>query len=575
MYRYLRRLFDGVVEGKDFEEGARVVLEVLSTWVEEIDDLEPRLVYGAVHLRTQRGYNSLISRVGSQVDQEKAPVQSTQVWNWVQQYRKAILIDTRLQQLVIFEEEPRRLQLDEAADSDGRLTQSVLQYIDREVTHIVALPLVDIDGGLAAMVTLEYCGPRRTGEVYPSASTIEVITMALDIMAPHLLGRPFEPRRPFPTDDLLPVAGATMAPTLKLLQSFARHNETLLLSGETGTGKSRLARWCHHQSLRRDEPFEVLDLLTIPESMHMARLVGWKRGAFTGADQDVDGAITRAQGGTLFIDEIDKLSWETQAGLLHLLEDRTYRILGDPGGERQADVRFIVGTNVDLNQRVREGKFRRDLYYRINVLPVEIPPLEKRRDELGDWARYMFKACAGGDSNMRYRFGQGALKELEQQSWPGNLRQLNNVIRRANIIARTAAIPDGDVHLITREHVLQAMAMEGNTQTLRVTDLLEKAATAFVTLAMRASEEGEGADLELTDAFSGHVIRTAVDWSENKAEAFRLLNCQSLVAHKNHYRRYQRGLEDIDTLKNFEKNLGVQRRDKKKGTRVEAGEDHV
>ena len=157
--------------------------------------------------------------------------------------------------------------------------------------------------------------------------------------------------------------------------------------GPTGAGKSRLARWCHSRSQRKERPFEAVDLMTIPEDMQMAELFGWKRGAFTGAVSDHAGCIARAEGGTLFIDEIDKLSLKSQAGLLSFLETRDYRRLGDPASAQKADVRLIIGTNADLKKSVEAGEFREDLYYRINVLPVHLPPLADRADEIPAWGR--------------------------------------------------------------------------------------------------------------------------------------------------------------------------------------------
>src|SRR5262249_2358515 len=154
-------------------------------------------------------------------------------------------------------------------------------------------------------------------------------------------------------------------------------------------GKSRLARWCHAQSPRSSRPFETVRLLSVPEELQMAELMGWRRGAFTGAVRDTPGALARAAKGTLFIDAIDKPRPKAPAGVLGLRETRRYRPLGDNAGEQRADVRFIVSTNVDLHAAVRAGRFREDLYYRINVLPVRLPSLEERLDELPAWVEYM------------------------------------------------------------------------------------------------------------------------------------------------------------------------------------------
>src|SRR5262249_55915466 len=140
-------------------------------------------------------------------------------------------------------------------------------------------------------------------------------------------------------DDLLPVIGAATAKIVEVLRVFAQQEETLCITGPTGAGKSRLARWCHARSKRHTRPFEILDLLGVSEELQAGELFGWRKGAFTGAIHDPPGAVARAQGGTLFIDEIDKLTFKTQASLLRLLEERAYRPLGERAGDRRADVR--------------------------------------------------------------------------------------------------------------------------------------------------------------------------------------------------------------------------------------------
>ena len=183
-------------------------------------------------------------------------------------------------------------------------------------------------------------------------------------------------------------------------------------------------------------PFEMLDLSSLPEELQLAELFGWKKGAFTGAVRDNPGVIARAKGGTLFLDEIDNLSLRAQAGLLHVLEERSYRVLGDEGGERPADVRFIVGTNARLQDAVREKRFREDL-----VLPNQRPPREApgaprtaRRDHA--------VGAVHGEPVPREARARGARDSLAEgraalvaQAWPGNLRQLDNVVRRACAMA--------------------------------------------------------------------------------------------------------------------------------------------
>ena len=196
-------------------------------------------------------------------------------------------------------------------------------------------------GGAGIVVAARH---RRLGR---SASTFE--EAAALTLQPTLASTDAAPIPPTQVDALLPVVGASMAGVIEMLRVFAQQEEPILISGPTGAGKSRLARWCHEQSSSRPNAFEILDLSTVPEELQMAELFGWKKGAFTGAIRDNPGLIARARGGTLFIDEIDNLSPRAQAGLLHVLEDRTYRVLGDNGSEKPAEVRFIIGTNARLH----------------------------------------------------------------------------------------------------------------------------------------------------------------------------------------------------------------------------------
>src|SRR5262249_21320443 len=186
-----------------------------------------------------------------------------------------------------------------------------------------------------------------------------------------------------------------------------------------------------------------------------------KRGAFTGAVKDKPGAIARAAQGTLFIDEIDKLSLKAQAGLLHVVEERRYRPLGDEASERQADGRFIVGPHADLHAAVRAGRFREDLFFRINILPVRLPALSERLDELPGWAEYMLTRRhreSGGEGAAR--LAPEAVGRLLEAAWPGNLRQLDNIIRRAYALALAERGGAGGHLVLERRHAERAPAPE-------------------------------------------------------------------------------------------------------------------
>jgi DNA-binding NtrC family response regulator len=278
----------------------------------------------------------------------------------------------------------------------------------------------------------------------------------------------------------------------------------------------------------------------------MAELFGWKKGAFTGAVRDNPGAVTRARGGTLFIDEIDKLSLKAQAGLLHVLEERTYRTLGADGAERRADVRFIIGTNANLQACVKAGRFREDLYYRIKVLPISLPPLKDRQDEIARWAQYMAdrrhrERCPEG----QIRLTGAAERLLIDQPWPGNLRQLDNIVRRAYALALVDRGESAQALTLEVHHFQQALCYESDSVTQPLTEVLSTAAGAFVSAA-QAREPG-ALDLDLADSFRGLVLAVATR-RLGRDEAFRLFGRENLVKSRNHYRMLRREVERLEAL---------------------------
>jgi transcriptional regulator with PAS, ATPase and Fis domain len=264
--------------------------------------------------------------------------------------------------------------------------------------------------------------------------------------------------------------------------------------------------------------------------------------------------MARAKGGTLFLDEIDNLSPRAQAGLLHVLEERSYRVLGDEVGPRSADVRFIVGTNTHLQDAVREKRFREDLYYRINVLPVRLPALRDRPDEIPLWAHYMAnrhhaKRVAEG----RVSLGRGVEPLLLRHAWPGNLRQLDNIICRAYAMAIMAHADSPPLQVvIEEEHVRRAVAYDVSEDKSSLVDALVGAAAAFVNeVESRSGAAGTGAalDLDLADSFKGFVLGVATEkLGGNRDEAFRLLGREKLVASRNHHKVLKREIERVEAL---------------------------
>ncbi|GAA0558412.1 sigma-54-dependent transcriptional regulator [Chitinophaga japonensis] len=204
---------------------------------------------------------------------------------------------------------------------------------------------------------------------------------------------------------------------------------SVLLLGESGTGKERFAHAVHRLSARRNKPFVTVNCAALPVSLLESELFGHERGAFTGANQRRIGKFELAHGGTLFLDEIGELPLEAQVKLLRVLQEKEIERLG---GDRpiSVDVRVIAATNRNLEQEVAEQRFRLDLYYRLNVFPVELPPLRERKEDIGILANYFLRKFETSLGRKGLKMSSGALRLLEQYDWPGNIRELEHMIER-------------------------------------------------------------------------------------------------------------------------------------------------
>jgi DNA-binding NtrC family response regulator len=230
---------------------------------------------------------------------------------------------------------------------------------------------------------------------------------------------------------------------LKLMESVAaaaRSRATVLLQGESGTGKELLARAIHDQGDRREKPFVRINCAALPEGLIESTLFGHERGAFTGALKRSLGAFERANGGTLLLDEISEMRLDLQPKLLRVLQEREFDRLGG-AGPVNVDVRVIATTNRDLAADAVAGRFRQDLYYRLSVFPIMVPPLRDRRDDIPLLA-YRFAARAAADAGKSFHgFAPDALELLREHSWPGNVRELQHAVERAVILCTEATLP--------------------------------------------------------------------------------------------------------------------------------------
>ncbi len=223
---------------------------------------------------------------------------------------------------------------------------------------------------------------------------------------------------------------AAMDQVRKFIRTVGPSDETVAIFGDTGTGKDVVARHIHDASPRSEGPYVAMNAACVPRELFESELFGHKRGAFTGATEDRQGLFREAHGGTLFIDELGELPIEMQAKLLRALETRKVRPVGE-SGEVDVDVRIVAATNRDLWIEVQEGRFREDLYFRLQVFPIVIPPLKERREDIRPLTQHLLGRLGAASIEL----DDAGWKALEEYDWPGNVRELLNVLRRAALFA--------------------------------------------------------------------------------------------------------------------------------------------
>jgi DNA-binding NtrC family response regulator len=552
----VHRVVDKLARATSLEEAAEAVLGAALDVVDRtiVDSRfagSARVLRAMIHLRSDDGYVRLIrldaERRDACVIGDVDDLHSATAWRWIKKHDASVAVDVLLGHLsLIGGGAPISTGPPQLFDADG----SRIKLQSRAVTHLLAVPLRAPGRRIDGMLAIEADCQQAMGApfVWPACGPALATLAALG--TPYFEQLPVTRIQPTSPDELLPVIGAAMQKVIEMLRIFSRQEETILLGGPTGAGKSRLARWCHAQSLARERVFETLDLAAVPEELQMAELFGWKKGAFTSAGQTTPGAIARAENGTLFIDEVDKLSLKAQAGLLRVLEEKRYRPLGEGAGERVASVRFIVGTNADLLRLCQSGAFRSDLYYRINVLPVKIPPLHGRRDEIVAWATFMLRRRHGASgAHSEVVLAPAAAARLTAHDWPGNLRQLDNIVRRAYALSLGEHEVPPEPAVLRLEHVERALLHEGGDASGGAAPSLlahlERLAEAFVDDAERRKAQGKPSlDLDLTDALKGFVLEAAKrrggpDEREAIRSAFVLLGKEAKVTARNHGAAYK------------------------------------
>ena len=241
------------------------------------------------------------------------------------------------------------------------------------------------------------------------------------------------------------------------IRSAAPSSSRVLITGENGSGKEIVARTLHRHSLRADQPFIDVNCAAIPEELIESELFGHRKGAFTGAIDDRKGKFELADGGTLFLDEVGDMSLKTQAKVLRALQEQTFQRVG---GQQtiKVDVRVLAATNKDLEAEIATGNFRSDLYYRLNVIPIEVPPLRARGADIVLLAEHFLRRFAAEEAQPKKKLSPGGAAKLKAYHWPGNVRELRNVIERLAILLPGDTIEAEDIQLGTRAEAAPEIA---------------------------------------------------------------------------------------------------------------------
>ncbi|MBI5368557.1 MAG: sigma 54-interacting transcriptional regulator [Planctomycetes bacterium] len=373
---------------------------------------------------------------------------------------------------------PGGIRVREAGSRDVPISRSVLKYVLRERRGLISSdaasdPRFDGSKSLALdQVKSVLCAPlihkdRLQGAIYLDTRSVlknfgeedlsllmnisRQAAVAIDNVRAYTRTREevSQLRRRLLDDHAIIGESPQIREVLHRIEKVAGTNSTVLITGETGTGKELVAHAIHHESSRRNKAFVAVDCTAISETLLESELFGHEKGAFTGADRLKPGRFELANGGTIFLDEIGDMNMATQIKLLRVLEERAFTRVG---GVRlmNVDVRIVAATNQHLELRIKEGRFREDLYYRLAVVPIQLPPLRERRSDVPILAQHYLKKFAQENGRTQPELAGEVLAALAGYAWPGNIRELRNVMERALVLSETGTIGVDDLPLNLR-----------------------------------------------------------------------------------------------------------------------------
>ena len=309
-------------------------------------------------------------------------------------------------------------------------------------------------------------------------------------------------------------SSSKMQEIYKMIGQVAPSDVTMLLRGESGTGKELIARAIYHHSLRSNQPFLPVNCAAIPDTLLESELFGHEKGAFTGATSRRIGKLEQSQGGTIFLDEIGDMSLSTQAKLLRVLQEKSFERLG--GMETiKVDIRLIVATNKNLEEAISNGKFREDLYYRLNVVTITIPPLRERREDISELVSYFLKKFNRELKKGIAGITPSAMEKITSYGWPGNVRQLENILKRAMVLCQGEWILED--HLLFEKGWEKREAEEGLSKK-NAEDLLDALFEEF------SNAPATSQDLDMISSLErGLILRALQKTKGNQLKAAALL----------------------------------------------------